>query len=85
MLNSPGADVRFDDVRFNYARSLITAMITLVDDYQRMTPRTPDSFQWSGEAKLRYGERLADFIETLWATRAELDEAKFYLEAAIVP
>ena len=80
MLGSPGLDARLD-----YQRSLIASMIAQVDDYQRLAPRTPDSFQWAGEAKLRYGERLADFIETLWATRAELDEARLYLETAIVP
>lgn len=65
-----------------YQRSLIASMIEQIDECQRLAPRTPESYQWSGEAKLRYGERLAGFTESLWATRAELDEAKFYLESS---
>lgn len=68
-----------------YQRSLIASMIAQLDHYQRLTPSNPDSFQWSGEAKRLYGEQLATFRDALWATRAELDEARFYLEAVRVP
>jgi hypothetical protein len=68
-----------------YQRSLIASMIAQLDNYQRLAPSNPESFQWAGEAQRRYGEQLTAFRDALWATRAELDEARFYLEAVRVP
>jgi hypothetical protein len=82
----PGVPISLDaSSGLEYQRSLIASMIAQLDHYQRLAPADPESFQWSGEAKRRYGEQLAGFREALWAIRAELDEARFYLEAVRVP
>lgn len=72
-----------EDLRLEYQRSLIDSVRHHLDSYQRLVPFDPANYQWAGEAKQRYGEALARFRESLWVTRAQVDEAHYYLEAVI--